>query len=144
MRKKKTPVTEKLNAIVMKLRKTTRSTPIAPVLIASVAVAFIMFQVGSADGYQRGYSNGVADGFTDGRSEGYSAGKTEGISIGYSQGQSAGEKSGYSKGYVAACKYVFDFVDYDADFITAYNPYNSWNRYPSGYYISKSSACANP
>ena len=141
MRKKKSPFLAKIGATVTKIRKDARFRSIGPALIASLVVSVIAFQVGNADGYQRGYTDGNADGFTTGRSEGFSAGKTEGISIGYSQGESAGEKSGYTKGYAAACDYLFDYVDYDADYITAYNPYSSWNRYPSGYYISKSSAC---
>jgi flagellar biosynthesis/type III secretory pathway protein FliH len=141
VRKKKSPFLAKVREAVTKIRKDARVRSIGPALIASLIVSVVAFQVGSADGYQTGYSNGNADGFIAGRSEGVSAGRTEGISIGYSQGESAGEKSGYSKGYAAACEYLFDYVDYDADYITAYNPYSTWNRYPSGYYISKLSAC---
>ncbi len=144
MRRKKNPLLTQITGIIGKFRKDTRFRAIGPALIASVVAAVIAFQAGNADGYQRGYSEGTADGFTDGRAEGFSAGKTEGISIGYSQGESAGEKSGYSKGYIAGCKSVFNYSDYDADYVTAYNPYASWNRYPSGYYIARSNHCTYP
>ena len=152
MRKKKSPFLAKIGATATKIRKDARFRSIGPALIASLIVSVIAFQVGSADGYQSGYSEGTADGFTTGRAEGFSAGRTEGfsagrtegISVGYSQGESAGEKSGYSKGYIAGCKSVFDYSDYDADYVTAYNPYASWNRYPSGYYIARSSHCTYP
>jgi hypothetical protein len=142
--KNKNPFLVKIGAAAAKIRKDARFRSIGPALIASLIVSVIAFQVGNADGYQRGYSDGTTDGFATGRTEGFSAGKTEGISIGYSQGESAGEKSGYAKGYVAGCEEAFDYSDYDADYVTAYNPYSSWNRYPSGYYRTKWLSCVYP
>jgi hypothetical protein len=60
---------------------------------------------------------------------GYESGESTGRSAGYSSGFDAGEKEG--------CRKVFSFSDGEFDYITPYNPFNYFNRYPGTKYYAK-------
>ena len=144
MPKKKNPHLMNISERISTLRQSAQLRYIVAALIVSLVLSVIAFQFGNTQGYAAGYSNGQTDGYATGRSEGFSAGRAEGINVGYSQGESAGEKTGYSKGFIAGCETVFDYSDYSASYVTAYNPYSSWDRYPSGYYRTKWLTCTYP
>ena len=61
--------------------------------------------------------------------------------LGYESGESIGDSAGYSRGYdageEAGCRKVFSFSDGEFDYITPYNPYNYFNRYPGTKYYAK-------
>ena len=88
---------------------------------------------GGVLGYISGDTYGYERGFGVGREEGHAAGYTEG----YSVGEAAGKTSGYNAGLTDGCEWVFEQVGYYA-YVTAYNPFNPYNRYPGSNYIAKS------
>ena len=88
---------------------------------------------GGVLGYISGDTNGYQRGFSVGREEGYAAGYTEG----YSVGEAAGRTSGYNAGWIAGCEWVFEEAG-NYSYVTAYNPFSYYNKYPGIYYISKS------
>ena len=81
--------------------------------------------------YNEGYSKGEAAGYADG----YSAGEASGYSDGYDEGRI----DGYDEGRIDGCESVFDaFGFFYSDYVTAFDPYNSSDRYPAGgTYLSK-------
>ena len=68
---------------------------------------------------------------------GYASGNTSGYDRGYAAGSAGGYSTGYSAGYSAGCEHVFEDAGY-FEYLTAYDPYNPWNRYPGSNYIAKS------
>ena len=65
---------------------------------------------------------------------GYNIGFSEGNSKGYDRGFEAGKTDGLRQG----CLDVFSFSDGVFDHVIPYNPYASYNKYPGGYYTSRS------
>lgn len=88
-------------------------------------------------GYLGGDSTGYQRGFTLGREEGYQAGKEAGYTEGFSAGESSGYAAGYNEGLTDGCEWVFEQAG-NFSYVTAYNPFSYYNRYPGNYYISKS------
>jgi len=122
---------------------------VAAALGALALVAFISYSVGHSAGYDigydYGYSAGEEAGYEKGYEEGYSKGEDDGAkqgySSGYDDGYSAGGASGYSDGYdegrIDGCESVFEQSG-NYSYVTAYNPFNSYNRYPGRTYVSES------
>ena len=92
---------------------------------------------GAVLGYISGDTSGYQRGFSAGSEEGYVAGEAAGYTQGYSEGEDAGRRSGYNEGLTDGCEWVFEQAGYYA-YVTAYNPFSYYNRYPGSNYISKS------
>jgi|LakMenEpi03Aug12_release.lakeMendotaPanAssembly.Ray.scaffolds.fasta_scaffold211333_3 hypothetical protein len=113
---------------------------------ALVLVAFISYSVGHSAGYDTGYNYGYdageEAGYEKGYEEGYSKGEDDGAKQGYSggyeDGYSEGSSDGYNEGLTAGCEWVFEQSG-NYSYVTAYNPFNSYSRYPGSYYVSESS-----
>lgn len=102
--------------------KTVNRSVLVIAIIASLLIGVgAGYSVGDSAGYERGYANGEFDG--------YAEGKTDGDAEGY--------RRGYSEGQVAGCEAVFDRAGYYS-YLTAYNPYSYYNRFPGSIYVSKS------
>ena len=99
--------------------------------LISVVVAVIVFAGGSSGAYILGKSSIDLE---KEKKISYDSGYDSGDSAGYSRGDSAG----YSRGYTAGCQSVFSYVDGNYDYVTPYNPYNYFNRYPGSKYYPKS------
>ena len=98
--------------------------------IFTVAIASgIGYSLGDSRGYSRGYSSGQTDGYASGKSDGYTAGNADGDAAGY--------RRGYAEGARYGCEWVFDRAGFYS-YVTAYDPYSFYNKYPGRYYISKS------
>ena len=110
-----------------------------------VLVAFISHSVGHSAGYDigydYGYSAGEEAGYEKGYGEGYSKGEDDGAKQGYSggyeDGYSEGSSDGYNEGLTDGCEWVFEQSG-NYSYVTAYNPFNSYNRYPGWNYVSES------
>jgi hypothetical protein len=96
-----------------------------------VAAAVIVFLGSSSGAFFLGKSSVDLE---KERKIGYDSGYDSGDSAGYSRGDSAG----YSRGYTAGCENVYSFEDGTFDYITPYNPFNYFNRYPGSKYRAKS------
>lgn len=108
------------------------------VLIAAIAASLLIgigagYTVGDSAGYDRGYSTGESAGYE----RGYSAGNAAGYAEGKADGDAAGYRRGYNEGIVDGCEWVFEQSGYYS-YVTAYNPFSYYNRYPGRYYVSKS------
>ena len=116
-----------------KNRRTTTRNPIKQSRIlfiaAALGVGVLGFLGGDSTGYQRG--------FTLGREEGYQAGRESGYTEGFSAGESSGYTTGYNEGLTDGCEWVFEQAG-NYSYVTAYNPFSIYNKYPGRYYISKS------
>ena len=95
-------------------------------LVIAVIVSLLLgvgagYSAGDSAGYERGYVSGESDGYADGKSD----------------GDAAGYKRGYSVGLTEGCEWVFEQSG-SYSYVTAYNPFSFYNRYPGRYYVSKS------
>lgn len=106
----------------------TRNTAVGAIFAVLIASG-IGYSLGDARGYSRGYDSGRADGYASGKSDGYAAGNADGDAAGY--------RRGYADGATYGCEWVFDQAGYYS-YVTAYDPFSFYNRYPGRYYISKS------
>jgi len=102
--------------------KTVNRSALVIAVIASLLIGVgAGYSAGDSAGYERGYAGGKADG--------YAEGKTDGDAEGY--------RRGYSEGLIAGCEGVFERAGYYY-YVTAYNPYSYYNRFPGSVYVSKS------
>ncbi len=117
---------------------------VAAALAALVLVSFVSYSVGNSAGYDTGfnygYDAGEEAGFAKGYEEGYSKGEDDGAKQGYSggyeDGYAEGSSDGYNEGFTDGCEWVFEQSG-NYSYVIAYNPFNSYNRYPGRYYVSE-------
>lgn len=98
---------------------------------ALAAAALILFAGGSVAAYFLGKSSIDLE---KERKISYDSG----YNLGKSTGDSAGYSRGYSSGKTEGCRGVFTFSDGTYDYVTPYDPYNFYNRYPGSRYYAKS------
>lgn len=117
-------------------RKGRRSATSNPINQSRILLIAAVLGVGVL-GYLGGDSTGYQRGFTLGREEGYQAGREAGYAEGFTAGESSGYATGYSEGRTDGCEWVFEQAG-NFSYVTAYNPFSFYNKYPGRYYISKS------
>ena len=80
---------------------------------------------------------GIGAGYTVGESAGYDRGYSSGYTEGEDAGDAAGYRRGYSEGQIVGCEGVFERAGYYS-YVTAYDPYSYYNKFPGSVYVSKS------